>query len=208
MALFVLDVGVTDFIKDWSNAEYVVSHHTGLSTPPKWRCLSLVPPGALTALRSQRGEAVYKYEALRLPLVTSLFQSIMQSVPSPMFYFCSGFCCPILYIVYHALCCSSNLLKMLFHYYFYLPWKKWKWAGRGGLLVDSLFKVHSGKLSEGTVYWPRTQTPGGEEEDPFLKSWLETQVFTSPQDRYKGFLGKQWESLGLSLKVRKHPSGN
>lgn len=143
----ILEQGVTDFIKDWSNAEYVASHHTGLSTPQKRRCLSPVPPGALTALRSRRGEAVYKYEALRLPLVTSLFQSIMQSVPSPMFYFCSGFCCPILYIVYHALCCSSNLLKMLFHYYFYLPWKKWKWAGRGGLLADSLFKVHSGKLS-------------------------------------------------------------
>lgn len=119
----MLEQGVADFIKDWSNAEYMVSHHTGLSTPPKQRCLSPVPPGALTALRSQRGEAVYKYEALRLPLVTSLFQSIMQSVPSPMFYFCSGFCCPILYIVYHALCCSSNLLKMLFHYYFYLLWK-------------------------------------------------------------------------------------
>ena len=119
----LLEQGVTDFTKDWSNAEYVVSHHTGLSTPPNRRCLSPVPPGALTDLRSQRGEAVYNYEALRLPLVTSLFQSIMQSVPSPMFYFCSGFCCPILYIVYHALCCSSNLLKMLFHYYFYLPWK-------------------------------------------------------------------------------------
>lgn len=119
----MLEQGVADFIKDWSNAEYMVSHHTGLSTPQKQRCLSPVPPGALTALRSQRGEAVYKYEALRLPLVTSLFQSIMQSVPSPMFYFCSGFCCPILYIVYHALCCSSNLLKMLFHYYFYLLWK-------------------------------------------------------------------------------------
>lgn len=117
----LVEQGVTDFIKDWSNAEYEVSHHTGPSTPPNRRCLSPVPSGALTALRSQRGEAVYKYEALRLPLVTSLFQSIMQSVPSPMFYFCSGFCCPILYIVYHALCCSSNLLKMLFHYYFYLP---------------------------------------------------------------------------------------
>lgn len=43
-----------------------------------------------------REKAVYKYEALQLPVVTSLFQSIMQSVPSPMFYFCSGFCCPIL----------------------------------------------------------------------------------------------------------------
>lgn len=43
-----------------------------------------------------REKAVYKYEALWLPLVTSLFQSIMQSVPSPMFYFCSRFCCPIL----------------------------------------------------------------------------------------------------------------
>lgn len=68
----------------------------------------------------------------------------MQSVSRPMFYFCSGFCCPILYIVYHALCCSSNLFKMLFHYYFYLSWKmEMGNNGKESLLVESWFNVHS-----------------------------------------------------------------
>lgn len=127
------------------------------------------------------GKAVYKYEALRLPLVTSLFQSIMQSVSSPMFYFCSGFCCPILYIVYHALCCSSNLFKMLFHYYFYLSWKmEMGNNGKEGLLGESLFNLHSRKLSYETVYWPWIQTHRGEGRDPLLRSWVQINLFNLP----------------------------
>lgn len=119
----------------------------------------------------------------------------MQSVSRPMFYFCSGFCCPILYIVYHALCCSSNLFKMLFHYYFYLSWEmEMGNNGKESLLVESWFNLHSRKLHE-TVYCPWIQTPRQEEEDPCLPSWICIGLFTSPHYAHKVFL----ESYGIVL---------
>lgn len=118
----------------------------------------------------------------------------MQSVSRPMFYFCSGFCCPILYIVYHALCCSSNLFKMLFHYYFYLSWKmEMGNHGKQRLLVESWFNLPSRKLQE-TVYWPWIRTPRGEEKRSIpqivnlhpcirLTSWGTQSVVGRVQDR-------------------------
>lgn len=135
-------------------------------------------------------KAVYKYEALQLPLVTILFESIMQSVPSPKFYFCSRFCCPILYIVHLALCYSSNLLKMLFHYYFYLSWKmEMGNNGKEDLLVESLFNLHSRKFPYETVYWPRNQTERGQGKDR-SSTWNCISWFTLLHYGHKVFLEK------------------
>lgn len=147
------------------------------------------------------GKAVYKYEALWLPLVTSLFQSIMQAVPSPMFYFGSRFCCPILYTVCRAFCCSSNLFKMLFHYYFYLSWKmEMGNNGKEDLLVESLLNLHSRKLSYETVYWPQIQVHRGEGKEPLLKSWIYINLFTSLHYGHKVFLENCRTILGYHWK--------
>lgn len=90
----------------------------------------------------------------------------LQSVPRPMLYFCSGFGCPILCTVHHALCFTSNLFKMLFHYYFYLSWKMEKSNNGGRPAGESLFNLHSGEFSQETVHWPWVRTERGEGRTP------------------------------------------